>query len=198
MGILRIFASYLLGSISFSYIMGVLWKGIDIRHFGSGNAGATNTFRVLGPLPAALVLLFDVLKGVLAIYLGKGAGSESIMLLCGIAVIIGHNFPIFLKFKGGKGIATSIGVIMTISPFWSSLVILIGLIVLYKIKIVSFAAIVGTVVLPIIYGLVFRTWHHLGFALILSCLALYQHRSNIGRLLSGEEPRLNDRKSRVK
>lgn len=198
LNILRILVSYLLGSISFSYIVGILWKGIDIRNFGSGNAGATNVFRVLGPLPAGTVLLCDVLKGVASIYLGKTSGNEIIMLLCGLAVVIGHNYPVFLRFKGGKGIATSIGVILTISPLWSSILILIGLIVLYKTRIVSFSAMVGTVLFPFMFVLVHRTWYHFIFALIITCLALYRHRSNINRLLLGEEPKLGEGKSRIK
>ncbi|HHU69243.1 MAG TPA: glycerol-3-phosphate 1-O-acyltransferase PlsY [Thermoanaerobacterales bacterium] len=198
LNILRILASYLLGSISFSYIAGVLCKGIDIRNFGSGNAGTTNVLRVLGPAPAVAVLLCDVFKGVASIYLGKASGSEIIMLLCGIAVVVGHNYPVFLRFKGGKGIATSLGVILTISPLWSSILILIGLVVLYKTRIVSLSVMVGTVLFPFMFVLVHRTWYHLIFALILTCLALYRHKSNLARILSGEEPKLGERESRIK
>ena len=118
LSIITIVVGYLLGSISFSYLFGKWFKGIDIRKHGSGNAGATNTLRVLGKGPAILVLLLDALKGVVAVLLGVWAapGPDDIWIrvLCGLAAIVGHNWPVFFGFRGGKGIATTIGVMATL------------------------------------------------------------------------------------
>lgn len=120
--LLVIVVSYLLGSVSFSVLLAKLLKGIDIRQYGSGNAGATNTLRVLGKGPAILVLLLDVLKGVAAVWLGTWVGGWGtwVPALCGIAAIIGHNWPLYFRFRGGKGIATTIGVMATLC-LWPAL-----------------------------------------------------------------------------
>lgn len=114
--------SYLLGSVSFSLLAGKLLKGIDIRQHGSGNAGATNTLRVLGKGPAIGVLALDVLKGIVAVWLGRWLGGDNVWIpiLCGLLVIVGHNWPVYFGFKGGKGIATTIGVLATLA-FWPAL-----------------------------------------------------------------------------
>jgi len=196
---MSIMISYLLGSISFSYFIAKIWMGIDIRNYGSGNAGATNVLRVLGTKPAIIALLGDALKGIIAVYLGKLTGDESIMLLCGLAVVIGHNWPIFLKFKGGKGIATSLGVILTISPLSSLILIIIGVFIIYITRYVSLGSITSAIILPFIFYMLHKSGYYLIFALVLTFLALFRHRSNIQRLLSGKESKLGEKKtSRVK
>lgn len=196
---MSIMISYLLGSISFSYFIAKIWMGIDIRNYGSGNAGATNVLRVLGTKPAIIALLGDALKGIIAVYLGKLTGDESIMLLCGLAVVIGHNWPIFLKFKGGKGIATSLGVILTISPLSSLILIIIGVFIIYITRYVSLGSITSAIILPFIFYMLHKSGYYLVFALVLTFLALFRHRSNIQRLLSGKESKLGEKKtSRVK
>lgn len=196
---MSIIISYLLGSISFSYFIAKIWMGIDIRNYGSGNAGATNVLRVLGTKPAIIALLGDALKGIIAVYLGKLTGDESIMLLCGLAVVIGHNWPIFLKFKGGKGIATSLGVILTISPLSSLILIIIGVLIIYITRYVSLGSITSAIILPFIFYMLHKSGYYLVFALVLTFLALFRHRSNIQRLLSGKESKLGEKKtSRVK
>jgi len=196
---MSIIISYLLGSISFSYFIAKIWMGIDIRNYGSGNAGATNVLRVLGTKPAIIALLGDALKGIIAVYLGKLTGDESIMLLCGLAVVIGHNWPIFLKFKGGKGIATSLGVILTISPLSSLILIIIGVFIIYITRYVSLGSITSAIILPFIFYMLHKSGYYLIFALVLTFLALFRHRSNIQRLLSGKESKLGEKKtSRVK
>ncbi|QSQ09759.1 Glycerol-3-phosphate acyltransferase [Koleobacter methoxysyntrophicus] len=196
---MSIIISYLLGSISFSYFIAKIWMGIDIRNYGSGNAGATNVLRVLGTKPAIIALLGDALKGIIAVYLGKLTGDESIMLLCGLAVVIGHNWPIFLKFKGGKGIATSLGVILTISPLSSLILIIIGVFIIYITRYVSLGSITSAIILPFIFYMLHKSGYYLVFALVLTFLALFRHRSNIQRLLSGKESKLGEKKtSRVK
>lgn len=196
---MSIIISYLLGSISFSYFIAKIWMGIDIRNYGSGNAGATNVLRVLGTKPAIIALLGDALKGIIAVYLGKLTGDESIMLLCGLAVVIGHNWPVLLKFKGGKGIATSLGVILAISPLSSLILIIIGVFIIYITRYVSLGSITSAIILPFIFYMFHKSGYYLVFALVLTFLALFQHRSNIQRLLSGRESKLGEKKtSRVK
>jgi glycerol-3-phosphate acyltransferase PlsY len=115
--IVIIIASYLLGSLMFSVIMGRIIAGIDIRSHGSGNAGATNTLRLIGKGPAVVVFLLDVAKGVLAVLLAKWIVPDSlgVAVVCGLAVILGHNWPIWFNFRGGKGIATTIGMLATLA-----------------------------------------------------------------------------------
>ncbi len=193
--LLLILIAYFIGNFSTSYFVGKLFAKIDIRDHGSGNAGSTNVLRTLGIKAAACTFLGDLFKGVLAVYLGNKFGGETLALACGVSVVIGHNWPIFLGFKGGKGIATTIGVALTIKPFVALICISIGVVILYKYKYVSLASIVAISLLPftiVIYGL-----NYLLFGLILALSAIYRHRENIKRLLAGNERKIGE-KSRVK
>jgi glycerol-3-phosphate acyltransferase PlsY len=190
--VIAIIVSYLLGSISFSYLAGKMLRGIDIRQHGSGNAGATNTLRVLGKGPGITVFLLDIFKGVLAVWLGGwfAAGSLTLQILCGIAVIIGHNWPVFFNFKGGKGIATTIGVMLTLSflPVIIAGVIAIASIVVTRY--VSLGSLLFAALLPI-FVLVFREPNAvLWISLILAVFAFVRHRTNIVKLLNGKENKL--------
>lgn len=191
-----ILIAYFIGNFSTSYFVGRLFAKIDIRDHGSGNAGSTNVLRTLGKKAAVLTLLGDLFKGVLAIYLGNRFGTtELIALACGVAVVIGHNWPAFLGFKGGKGIATTIGVALAIKSLVALICISIGIVILYKYKYVSLASIIAISLFPftlIIYGL-----NYFLFGLILALLAVYKHRENIKRLLAGNERKIGE-KSRVK
>lgn len=191
--LLLLFISYFIGNFSTSYIIGKMFGNIDIRDHGSGNAGSTNVLRTLGKKAAALTLLGDLLKGVLAIYLGNKFGTPLIALGCGIAVVVGHNWPVLLNFKGGKGIATTMGVALTVKPVAALICISIGIIILYKYKYVSLASIIAISLFPfalIIYGL-----NYFLFGLILALLAIYRHRENIKRLLAGNERKIGEKLS---
>lgn len=191
--LLLILIAYLIGSFSTSYLIAKLFAKIDIREHGSGNPGSTNVLRTLGAKAAAFTFLGDLLKGAIAAYLGSTFGGANVALLCGIAVVIGHNWPIFLEFKGGKGIATTIGVIISIKPLIALICVSIGVAVLFKFKYVSLASVVGIIILPltiIIYG-----FNYFLFGLILALLAVYRHRENIKRLLAGNERKIGEKTS---
>jgi glycerol-3-phosphate acyltransferase PlsY len=193
--IISIIVGYLLGSVSFSYIIARKMAGIDIREHGSKNAGATNTLRVLGKGPALLVLLLDALKGSVAILLAMLLTDLPIVfVLTGLAAIAGHNWPLFFGFKGGKGVATSIGVMATLVPFPFLLALFSGLLVLFLFRYVSLASIIGTIVLPICILIFQPTPAYFIMAIIIMLLAIYSHRSNLKRLLRGEEPKLGKKK----
>ncbi len=196
-----IIISYLLGSISFSYLMGRLVAGIDIRHHGSGNAGATNTLRLLGVGPALVVLLLDLFKGSLAVVMAKGVSSDPLWaVLAGLAAVIGHNWPIFFGFKGGKGVATTIGVVavLFLSPALVAGMIAIVIIVLFRY--VSLGSLVFVLLLPVAIVL-FNQWGwgeyptaFLYGSIALALLVWWRHRANIVRLVKGTENKLGGKR----
>ncbi len=191
--LLLILIAYLIGSFSTSYLIARLSAKIDIREHGSGNPGSANILRTLGKKAAAFTFLGDLLKGAAAVYLGNTFGGTAMALLCGIAVVVGHNWPIFLKFKGGKGIATTIGVMISVKPLIALICVSIGVAILFKFRYVSLASILGITLLPfiiVIYG-----FDHFLFGLILALLAIYRHRENIKRLLAGNERKIGEKSS---
>lgn len=206
-------AAYLLGSINLSIVLSKLMGKGDIREHGSGNAGTTNTLRVLGPLPAILVLAFDVLKGVIAIHiatwlmlLSKDAypitelpiALEYANLVAGLAVILGHNFPIYYGFKGGKGIATSLGVLLTIEWKIGLVCLIFALILMLTSRMVSLGSIFAAFLYPVLVAVVGEAFGtelerkvpYFIFACLIAVLAIYRHRKNITRLLNGTENKL--------
>lgn len=193
--ILVIFISYILGNFATSMIVAKLWANIDIRKHGSGNAGATNVVRTLGFKAGLITFIGDALKGVLAVWVGKKIGGESAALFAGIAVVIGHNWPVAFGFKGGKGIATTIGVALMVKPIAALICISLGLIIVFKTKYVSLASLVAICLFPIV--LAFSSLKFFIFGLILAFMAVYKHRANIERLLKGTESKFGE-KSRIK
>lgn len=196
--IIAIVGSYLLGSISFSVLITKWVKGIDIRHHGSGNAGATNTLRVLGKGPAIGVLALDVLKGIVAVLIGSLLFDESwVAVACGIAAIVGHNWPIFFRFKGGKGIATTIGVLAMLAFLPALIAGIFGIASIVWKRYVSLGSLVFTTLTPI-FILLFGMDISIFIGSFLLCLfALYRHRSNIVRLMQGTENKLGSNKGGV-
>lgn len=195
--ILAALIGYLLGSVNASLVVGKFY-GIDVRKHGSGNAGATNTLRTLGKTAALLVSLGDVLKGVLACLLGhyivgyvEDVGNLGIMI-AGIFAVIGHNWPVYFGFKGGKGIFTSFAVILTMD--WKMGLILLGffIIIVAFTRFVSLGSVAGAAVFPILsLAPVFeKTYVFTFFAAIIAVLAIYRHRENIKRLIKGTESKL--------
>lgn len=192
--------SYLLGSIPFGIIISKLWKGIDIREHGSKNPGATNVYRVVGPIPALMVLILDVGKGLVAtLWLSRISISQpffnpiSLMILAGIAVILGHTFPIFAGFKGGKGVATGLGVLISLAPFETVLALLLFSIIVGITRYVSLGSLSSATF--ILLALAFEKYYlHkpisyllLALVLVLTIFIFYTHRTNIKRLLNGTE-----------
>lgn len=188
-------ASYLLGSIPTSYLMGRLVRGVDLRLEGSGNLGATNAFRVLGWRLALPVLLVDLFKGwAPAFFFSRWAGvGPGWALAFGAAAIFGHVFSLYMRFRGGKGVATSGGVFLALAP-WAALVALLvwGLLVATT-RIVSIASIGAALVIPIVVALAQGGGPLLWLSVGLMIFVVYAHRANIRRLLRGEERRISPR-----
>lgn len=202
--ILGIVVSYLIGSLPTAYTLGRLLKGIDIRKFGSGNVGATNALRVLGKGPGIVVLILDILKGLIAVvFLGNVlapkesyVSNEIVLVILGLSCISGHNWTVFLRFKGGKGIATTFGVLIGLAIKIAGLKVILGLAVLTWVtvfilaRIVSLASVATGISLPI-YTLLFRQSPALIFlSIILAFLIILRHKANLKRMLRGEEKRL--------
>ncbi len=200
MSILAIIIAYFIGSISFGYLLGKYAKGIDVRKYGSGNVGSTNILRTLGPLAAALVLLLDMSKGVAAVLLGNWlTGSPAMAMTAGIFAVIGHNWPFLFGFRGGRGIATSIGVILAFNPTAFGIIFAIGILIIALFKYVSLASIIGSALFPPALW-IFRTSAHLEtgrieilLAFVLAALAIERHKDNISRLLQGTERKIGER-----
>jgi acyl phosphate:glycerol-3-phosphate acyltransferase len=203
-------AAYLLGSIPTGYLTGCA-KGIDIRKEGSGNIGATNVFRTLGRTAGILVLVADGLKGWIAVALlpllapvgSDGPDGEYLRIIAGMAAILGHNYTIWLRFKGGKGIATSAGVLAGLVPI--SFVVSLGtwIIVCFLTRYVSVASIAAAVILPFATAAVgwIQPWGiQYSYRLVIittamAVLAIYKHKGNIQRLIQGTENRIGAKKS---
>lgn len=192
MAYISILLAYLLGSVSFSYLFGRMLKGIDIRKHGSGNAGATNTLRVLGAGPGFTVLALDVAKGVAAVWLPVLLGQDElwVKILCGIAVIAGHNWPIYFGFKGGKGIASTIGVMATLA-FWPALFAgIIAVISIALTRYVSLGSLLYTAFIPVFILILHRPMPLFLVSLLVAVFAFVRHRTNIVKLLKGNENKL--------
>ncbi|GIQ71041.1 glycerol-3-phosphate acyltransferase 2 [Xylanibacillus composti] len=191
LAIVAIAASYLLGSITFSFVVAKWWKGIDIRKHGSGNAGATNTLRVLGKGAAITVLALDVGKGIAAVWLGRWLGDTPVIeVACGLAAIIGHNWPVFFGFRGGKGIATTIGVMATLHFVPALLAGIIAILSIVLTRYVSLGSLLFTCLTPLALWLLDYPTTYIWSALMIFAFALLRHRSNVTKLLRGEENKL--------
>ncbi|HHY09045.1 MAG TPA: glycerol-3-phosphate 1-O-acyltransferase PlsY [Firmicutes bacterium] len=186
--------SYLIGSIPFGLLFGRWWANIDVRQFGSGNIGMTNVLRSAGTLPAALTLLGDCGKGAVAVLLAKAAVSTPFLwLLAGTAAVMGHNWPVFLKFKGGKGVATIAGVLFTLWPVIALVLAAIWVLVLILFRYISLSSIAAACSLPLLL-LIFRVgWLELALGAVVAAFTIYRHRDNIERLRQGTEFRFGER-----
>ena len=189
--VLAIIIGYVLGNIAPSYFVGKKLRNIDIREHGSGNAGATNTWRVLGARPGIFVFVIDMLKGVIAVAIGNALGGETGAMLAGGAVILGHNYPVILGFKGGKGVATSIGVVLYLMPWVAVTCGIIGAIIIRTTRYVSLASICGMISAPIFAAIYGNEKKYVFMTLFIAILGIYRHRSNIKRLLNGTESKVN-------
>ena len=194
--VLTAIASYFLGSIPTGYLFAKA-KGIDIRTVGSGNIGATNAFRVLGKKIGITVLLIDALKGYVAcryIAFGPTAPGEAHHMIAGLFAILGHNYTCWLRFKGGKGVATSAGVLLALAPAGFAIALTTFLVVLAMSRYVSLSSICAAIVLPIGVWLAGGTTRMIILMIFLSSMAIYKHRANISRLIAGTESRIGQKK----
>ena len=187
--------SYFIGNFCSAYILGKIFKKEDIRESGSKNAGATNALRVFGIKIGIFAFILDVLKGILAVYIGNRLLGYNGMLIAAIFVVVGHNYPVFLRFKGGKGMAASIGVMLSLHWPTALVCIIIGVLVIAKTRYVSLGSITAAALVPIVGCIMNRPFNKEYFmtTLILAIMAVYRHRANIKRLINKEEFKIGER-----
>ena len=198
--LLLIVLAYFIGSIPTALIVSKTFFHIDIRDYGSGNMGATNTFRVLGSKYGTVVMIFDILKGMAAValynflpeYLSDEWARTNLMVGLGLAAVLGHIFPIFAQFRGGKGVATLFGMILAVQPVIAGSCVGVFLLVLYLTRYVSLSSIVAGIALPIC---VLWIWNddvvlYRIFAILVAALILLTHQKNIVKILRGSESRV--------
>lgn len=195
-----IILAYLIGSIPTALIISKKYFGIDIRDYGSGNMGATNTFRVLGKRYGTIVMICDILKGMAAVslfyflpfYLNNELARTNFMIGLGLASVIGHVFPIFAGFKGGKGVATLFGMLLVVQPTVAICCVVVFLLALFLTRYVSLSSVLGAIMLPISVLWIWNEEEFLYrlFALIIAVMVVLTHQKNIGRILRGVETRV--------
>lgn len=181
--------AYLLGSTPSGIIVGKLGYNIDIREHGSGNLGATNTFRVLGVKAGIIVTLADILKGTIATVLPLFFDVDIYRLAIGLFAVLGHTYPLFSKFKGGKAVATSGGIILGINPVLFIIMLASFLLTLYISKYVSLSSMV-TGIVAVIVSIMFRDWGLVIITAVLTIFVFYRHRENIKRIKNKTEPKI--------
>ncbi|MDP4524246.1 glycerol-3-phosphate 1-O-acyltransferase PlsY [Bacillus halotolerans] len=186
---LLIILAYLIGSIPSGLIVGKLSKGIDIREHGSGNLGATNAFRTLGVKAGSVVIAGDILKGTLAAALPYLMHVDIHPLLAGVIAVLGHVFPVFAKFKGGKAVATSGGVLLFYAPLLFITMVAVFFIFLYLTKFVSLSSML-TGIYTVIYSLFVHDKYLLIVVTLLTVFVIYRHRANIKRIINKTEPKV--------
>lgn len=197
---LLIVLAYLIGSIPTSVWVSRHFFDIDIRDYGSGNAGATNTYRVLGPRWGTFVMVMDMLKGIIAVKLAlllpEYADSETqlqnLQTGLGLAAVVGHIFPIWAEFRGGKGVATLFGLVLGISPWTALSCVGIFILVLYLTRFVSLSSILASIAFPVFILVIFNVDNPIYrvFAIAVALMVLLTHQKNIGRLLKGSESKV--------
>lgn len=198
--ILLVIIAYFIGSIPTALIISKSFFGIDIRNYGSGNMGATNAFRILGSKWGTLIMVLDILKGMSAValcyfvpdYIGNDLQQTNFMIALGLGAVIGHIFPVFAQFKGGKGVATLLGMLLAVQPVIAVACVGVFVVVLFLTRYVSLSSILGAIMLPIS---VIWIWNedvltYRIFAVLVAFLVIITHQKNIGRLIKGAENRV--------
>ena len=194
--------AYLIGSINFSVILSKKMAGFDVREKGSGNAGTTNMLRTVGKKGAAITLICDILKGVVAILIAiliekmvEGSNGALLVQVAGVAVILGHTFPIFFKFKGGKGVATSLGVLIMSNWQIGLICLVFALILIALTQMVSVGSIAAAILYPVLTLFIPQNYivpgNYLIYSIILAVLIVFNHRENVKRLLNGTENKIS-------
>jgi glycerol-3-phosphate acyltransferase PlsY len=204
--LLLILLAYLIGSIPTSVWVSQYFFDIDIRDYGSGNAGATNTYRVLGPKWGTIVMITDMVKGIIAVklalllpeYADSEINLQNLQTGVGLAAVVGHIFPIWADFRGGKGVATLFGLVLGISPWTAMGCVGIFIAVLYLTRFVSLSSILASIAFPVFILVIFNVENpaYRIFAIAIALMVLLTHQKNIGRLLSGNESKVPIMKNR--
>ena len=201
--ILMALVAYLIGSVNFSVIISKRLAGFDVRERGSGNAGTTNMLRSVGKGPAALTLILDIAKGLVAILIAFVIGKISseanaaiLVQLAGVFVVLGHTFPIFFGFKGGKGVATSLGVLLFINPVIGLICLVFALAVMAFTRMVSLGSIMAAILFPVLTifikdGYIAEGYTYILFGIAMAAIVIFNHRSNLKRIYTGQENRLS-------
>jgi glycerol-3-phosphate acyltransferase PlsY len=199
--VIYILLAYLIGAIPTAILIGKWKYGIDIREHGSKNAGATNTFRVLGKKPGKVVLAIDILKGIVAVSLPFIFGYApwqsdkliQLQLVLGLIAVVGHVLPVYAQFRGGKGVATSLGIIIGIHPLLALICLGIFLVIFIISSYVSLGALMAAISFPILLHLLFKNdnLYFSIFSIVLSLAVIFAHKKNIKRLLEGNENKIN-------
>jgi acyl phosphate:glycerol-3-phosphate acyltransferase len=197
---IAIVLAYLLGSVSFAVLVSKIFRLADPRTYGSKNPGATNVLRSGNKLAAVLTLVGDCAKGWLAVWLAlrfdeQFSLGEAGIALIALAVFLGHLWPVFLRFAGGKGVATALGVLLGLNPILGLATLVTWVVIAYAFRYSSLAALVSAIFAPFYYGLLFGADIKLFAVLIMSGLLIYRHHKNIGNLLTGKESRLGSKKT---
>ena len=182
---------FLLGSLPFGFWLCKLLKGVDIRTVGSGNIGATNVFRCAGPLIGTVVLLLDIGKGFVPALVGRLVGGPDLAVVGGAAAVLGHTFSPFLKFRGGKGVAAALGLLLGATPLVAGVALACFLLVFVVGRWVSLASILGALSAAVLVLTVDTPWSVRALILVIAALLVINHRANIRRLLRGEEPKFH-------
>ena len=194
---------YLIGSINFSVILSIRMAGFDLREKGSKNAGTTNMLRTVGKKGAAMVLILDILKGVAAVVIAKlvsGDANEAVACqIAAFAAVLGHTFPIFFGFRGGKGVATSIGILLVINWQIGLICLVYGIIMIALTRMVSLGSIIAAILFPVLTIFITENYiadgsNYIVFGFIMAAFVLFNHRSNIKRLNQGTENRISFKK----
>lgn len=195
---LLLISAYLLGAIPFGLLIG-LTRGLDIRRYGSGNTGATNALRTVGLRASAIVFFLDVAKAVIPVLVARWlVGDPTLEAACGIAAVVGHNWPVYIGWKGGKGVSSGLGVMAVLSPLATLLGALIGIVLIGRFRYVSLGSMAGASSIPLFTATysIFVSPLPLPYVVasfVLGAMTMIQHRSNIQRLLAGSERKLGDR-----
>ena len=193
MAALLVILSYLLGSVPSGLIIGKL-SGLDVRNAGSGNIGATNVARLLGKTGGLLTLVADMAKGLIPVLAVQQMGlGDPIAALVGIAAFVGHLYPVFLNFKGGKGVATGFGVLLGLAPLAATILLVIFAAVAFSTRIVSLSSMVTAVAAPLLLWLFYYSPTYIMMATLMAIMIVFRHYANIQRLLNGTEPRFGTR-----
>ncbi len=192
--LVALLGGYVLGSLPTGLIVVRLLAGTDIRKIGSGNIGTVNVYRVAGLGPSVLVLAVDVLKGAVPVLLARAWGhTEAVQVAAGLATIVGHNWSLFLRFGGGKGIATSFGALLAISPVVGIIATVVWGVVVGITRYASLGSLLAVATVPLAIGWRREPTPHLVFGLVTLIFAVYRHRANITRLFAGTELKITDR-----